>query len=81
MQRDKMIVTITLERNVNGTANYSTRLDGEGWHIYEVLGMLEVAKRSLVERSVTLGKELPDRPTRLQFDDSNTEIEGDKSPA
>ena len=69
MMEDKLIITITLERNVNGTINRGISLNGEGFHLYEAIGLLQMCCYELSERSVNLAKELPtDKKVRIKFD-------------
>ncbi len=71
--KDKLTITIKLERNINGTITKDYRIEGEGFHYFEIIGMLEIMKSNLVTKSIETGVEIEkDVPTRLKFvkDDS-----------
>ena len=68
---DKLKITINLTRNENGTCSRSYGMEGEGFHYYEVIGLLQMVVQEMYFRSVETAKELPEgRISRLIFNDS-----------
>lgn len=67
--KDEIILTIKLTRNENGTIAQGYEIKGEGFHFFEIIGMMEIVKKSLIESSIKTGKEIPkDKKVRLKFD-------------
>lgn len=76
--KDKVTITIELERNVNRTITKDYRIEGEGFHYFEIVGMLEIMKSNLVTKSIETSAEIPkDVPTRLKFVPDNSPKVGD----
>jgi hypothetical protein len=66
--KDKIILTITLERNVNGTVSRATNMEGTGFHYFELIGLLQMTCYEFAQKSVETAKELPkDKPSKLVF--------------
>ncbi len=69
--KDKVTISITIERNPNGTVGTSSKMEGEGFHYFEIIGLLELYKLNLAKQSLETAKELSevnqDRPTRITF--------------
>lgn len=57
---DKVTITITMERNANGTAKVAHKIEGEGFFHFEILGLLEIAKVSIIKGSIEAGKTAPE---------------------
>lgn len=71
--KDKVTLTITLERKLNGTSKRTLKIEGEGFHYFEMIGLLQMTCYDLAKSSVDVGKELPeDKKVKLVFG------EGDK---
>lgn len=68
---DKVKITIELERLPNGVINTHRSIEGEGFHFFEIVGLLEIAKQGLVQESWETAKKIneqnPDKPTKIQF--------------
>jgi hypothetical protein len=58
--KDKVTVTITMERNANGTAKVAHKIEGEGFFHFEILGLIEIAKSCIIKASIKSGKDAPD---------------------
>jgi hypothetical protein len=76
MSGDKVTITVTLERMLNGNINIERKVDGAGFHYFEIVGLLEMAKQSFVEDSHKAAEDInavnKDRPTRLEFKSEQT---------
>lgn len=65
---DKVIITITLERNLNGTVTRGMKIDGSGFHYFEMVGLLQISCYEMAERSKEIANELPDdQKVRMKF--------------
>lgn len=68
MKKDKVTVSITLEREVNGTISRTTDITGEGFHFYELIGLLQISCYEFAHQSIETAKELPkDKPVNIVF--------------
>ena len=48
---NKVTLTLTLTKNDNGTVNIDTKLDGTGFHYYELIGLVDLLKSELKLKS------------------------------
>lgn len=65
---DKVTITVTLERNLNGTVTRGMKIDGAGFHYFEMVGLLQICCYELAERSKEIANELPDdQKVRIEF--------------
>lgn len=66
--KDKVIITIELERNLNGTIQTKRKIEGEGFHYYEIIGLLQTACYDFAQESLSTAKQLPkDKEVRIKF--------------
>ncbi len=66
--KDKLTITITLERNFNGTCKTSHQIKGEGFFHFEIIGLLEIVKNGMIKASIEQGKDMPeDKKIRNEF--------------
>lgn len=71
-KNDKVIITITLERNLNGTASRSVKVDGQGFHYFEMIGLLQICSYEMAQKSLEVAKELPDdKQVKMVYGDTN----------
>lgn len=69
MEKDKVTISITLEREMNGTITRKTHLSGEGFHYFELIGMLQITCYDFAQQSIATAKDLTkDKPVHLVFD-------------
>ncbi len=65
---DKTTITISLERNPNGTVTRKASVDGEGFHYFELIGLLQMICYDFERQSTQIAKELPkDKKVRIKF--------------
>jgi hypothetical protein len=65
---DKVIMTISLERNVNGTIQRKVAIEGEGFHYYELVGLLQICSYEFAEQSKKTASQMPkDKKTKIKF--------------
>jgi hypothetical protein len=65
---DKITVSFTLEREKNGTVSHLVKLEGEGFHYFEIIGLMQIACYQWAQKSVETAKELPkDENVKLKF--------------
>lgn len=68
MKKDKITITITLERNINGTVSSSKNIEGEGFHIFELIGLIQIYSYELAEMSrMTADQMEPDKTAKLIY--------------
>lgn len=68
MNKDKVTITLTLERQVNGTVNRGVTIEGEGFHYFELVGLLQMCAYEFAHQSYETAKGLPqDVPVRIVF--------------
>jgi hypothetical protein len=73
-KKDKVTISITLEREVNGTISRSTDISGEGFHYFELIGMLQITCYDFAQQSISTARDLPkDKPVHLVFDSAEGE--------
>lgn len=65
---DKVTLTIVMERVENGTVKISHKIEGEGFHYFEMIGLMEMVKLSMAQKSDEVGKIIPEgKPTKIKF--------------
>lgn len=69
--KDKVEITITLEREENGTVSRSYGIEGTGFHYFELIGLLQMTAYEFYQKSVETAKMLPDGPVKLKFENQN----------
>lgn len=68
--KDKITITITLEREINGTITRNFNIGGEGFHYFEMIGLLQMSCYELAQKSIETAKDLPkDVSVNLKFID------------
>lgn len=73
--KDKVEIKLTLERNVNGSITRGASIEGEGFHFYEIVGLLQIYSYELAQQAGETAKVLhPDKPSRLIFSDKEKKI-------
>lgn len=74
MNPDKVTITITLERLPSGTVNQCYSIDGEGFMIFEIIGLMEMVKARMMEQSIKTAEAIKDNknPTRIIYDKPET---------
>jgi hypothetical protein len=66
--KDKVTVTLTFEREINGTISHKITLDGEGFHYFELIGLLQITCYKWAEQSSKTANEVPkEENVRLKF--------------
>ena len=55
---DKMTITLELERRDNGTVGMQLNMNGQGFHFYEIIGLMQMECYRLAEKSIETAKEL-----------------------
>jgi len=72
--KDKITITITLERDVNGCVHRAHSITGAGFHYFEVIGLLQMTCYEMAQKSIETAKELPkDKPVRIEFKSNKEE--------
>ena len=67
---DKVIITIEVERNLNGTVARKTNLEGEGFHYFELIGLLQITSYEFAQQSLKTAIEMPkNKKVKLKFSD------------
>lgn len=65
---DKVVIEISLERNENGTVSRSVNIVGEGFHYFELIGLLQICAYEFSIQSMNTAKELPqDQLVRIKW--------------
>lgn len=72
-EKDEVSVTFKLTRNTNGTINTGYSIVGGGFYYYEIIGLIQMASYNMAAESCKIAKEIPDRPTRMRFDEPKKE--------
>lgn len=71
-KKDKVTITITLERQLNGTSTRTMKIDGEGFHYFEMVGLLQIICYELSHKSTEVAKELPDdKKVKMVYGDTD----------
>lgn len=66
--KDELTITINLKRNTNGTVTSSQKIEGAGFHYFEIVGLLEASKFDLIrEMKNSANKMQKDKKVRLKF--------------
>jgi len=66
--KDKVILTLEFERQINGTVSHKVDIDGEGFHFFELIGLLQIICYQWAELSGETAKELPkDKEVRIKL--------------
>jgi hypothetical protein len=55
---NKVTLTITLTKNDNGSVNFDTKLEGTGFHYYELVGLVDMVKSDLKQKSIMLARSI-----------------------
>jgi len=72
MKKDKVTIEIILERNENGTVSRGVNINGEGFHYFELIGLLQICAYEFTIQSGKTAKELPtDQPVRIKWTPSH----------
>jgi hypothetical protein len=67
--KDKVTITLVLEREPNGTITRMQRLEGEGFHLFELVGLLQMSCYELAKKSIKTAVDLPkDKNVRIKFE-------------
>jgi len=66
--KDKVLITIELERNENGTMNRKWKVEGENIRLYEIVGLLQMTVIDVTQESYKTAKKLPKTPTRIKYE-------------
>jgi len=59
MAKDKVILKLEFERQINGTVSHKVDVDGEGFHFFELIGLLQIICYQWSELSTETAKKLP----------------------
>ena len=59
-----MTITLELERKKNGTVGMKFDMNGQGFHYYEVIGLMQMQCYRLSEKSLERAKELNENEHR-----------------
>lgn len=66
--KDKVTLTVTFEREKNGTVSHKMGLEGEGFHYFELIGLLQIICYQWAQMSTQTAKEIPDQENvKLKF--------------
>lgn len=70
--KEKVTITITLERQLNGTVTRSMNIGGAGFHYFEMIGLMQICCYELAHKSIEVAKELPeDQKVKMVFTDQS----------
>ena len=73
--KDKVVITLSLERQKNGTINRKTDIQGEGFRFFELIGLLQMTCYDMAQQSMVTSTEMPkDKETKLVFGDGRNKI-------
>jgi len=73
--KDKVVITLSLERQKNGTINRTTDIQGEGFHLFELVGLLQMTCYDMAKQSMETATEMPkDKETKLVFGEGRKKI-------
>ena len=79
---DKIVIELTFERNKNGTVSKHVKMEGEGFHFFELIGLLQICCYDFAKPSSETASELPqDKDVRIKFTSENPDTLSDQSPA
>ncbi len=66
--KDKVTITLSLTREINGTITRSTDIQGQGFHFFELVGLLQMTCYDFAKQSMETAKDMPkDKETKLVF--------------
>lgn len=69
MAKDKVTLTLTFEREANGSVTRKADLDGEGFHFFELIGLIQMTSYDFAEKSKQTAIELPkDHKVKMKFE-------------
>jgi len=57
--KDQVVFTLKLKRNKNGTVEISRAIEGSGFHIYEIIGLLQMTLIELAQDSKVSASKFP----------------------
>ncbi len=73
--KDKVTITLSLERNVNGTITRKVNIDGEGFHFFELVGLMQICCYEFAQQSQKTASELPqDQPVNIVFNSGSEKV-------
>ena len=74
-KKDKVTITLILERELNGTVTRKTDIAGEGFHFFELVGLLQMTSYDFAKQSSETAKELPkNQPVNIVFNGGEEKI-------
>ena len=80
--KDKVTITLVLEREPNGTITRSQVIKGEGFHLFELVGLLQISCYELAKKSIETAVDLPkDKNVRIKFDSDLSLKSSDGQPS
>ena len=65
---DKVSIIINLERNVNGTVSRHVKIEWEGFHYFELIGLMQICSYEFAQQSTKIAAEIPkEKKVKIKF--------------